>query len=341
MFFVLSGLVLPMSFFRSGGDNGVISVGVLSRFPRLLFLVFVTVMGSYLLSSWGLMYATEASQVGGSTWLGLYGQPQESEHFQITFYTALWQGLFGTLLENRSEYNSSLWTMHHELYGSFVTFGLAMLLFRAPLRVVVIISAFAYVALQATAWRLAPFVVGTGLSAFFYSRPQFSLKLPASLLCIGVGFIFYSYNHHEESRWPNAFIPWGNDEQKAWVVSTLAGVCFIIGVVGNPVLRNLMNARWLTALGRYSFAMYAVHMLLVGSLASFIFANVAPDWGVVLALMVTTAAFIPALAMFSYFLTRADEWWVRHLQRAVRKILSPRSSVVATHPLPRVDGSYP
>lgn len=328
VFFVLSGVVLPLSFFRSGGNTSTIAVAALNRFPRLMLLVFLTVMGSYLITVLGWNYSKTASEISGSTWFASYGFPNATEHFVPDFATALWQGLFGTLFENRSEFNVSLWTMHHELYGSFITFGLAMVFFKAPMRVVYVLTGLAFIALQFTAWRLTPFVVGTALSAFLYQRPQFSLKLPVSLGLIVIGFLFYRFSPANAAYWPTAFIPWGSDDQKGWLIYTLAGVSFILGVVGNELVRNVMNAKWLVALGRYSFAMYAVHMLIMSSLVSLVLIYVAP-LGKVPALTIVTIVFVASLAAASYVLTKIDEWWTKRTQSAIKALIATQATAPA------------
>lgn len=320
VFFVLSGVVLPLSFFRSGGETNIIAVAALNRFPRLALLVFLTVIGSYVVTKIGWNFAREASAISGVEWLGTYGYPASNEHFQPTFAEAFWQATFGTIFQNRSEFNVSLWTMYHELYGSFVTFALAMVFFKAPMRVVAVISVLSVVALQFTAWRLVPFVAGTALSIFFYRNQKFTLKPSLSLCFIAAGIVLYGFKPSNAQYWPTSFIPWGTDDQKAWLIFTLAGMLIIVGVVGNERVRQAMNAKWLVAVGRYSFAMYAVHMLLISSIASLVYVSVAP-FGTVAALIVTTLVFAVAMTIASYALTRLDEWWTKRTQFAARRVM--------------------
>ncbi|WP_313077355.1 acyltransferase family protein [Agrobacterium pusense] len=320
VFFVLSGVVLPLSFFRSGGDPNTIAVAALNRFPRLFLLVFLTVMGSYIVTKLGWNYSRAASEISGSSWFGIYGAPPDNENFQPTFANALWQASFGTILENRSEFNVSLWTMHHEFYGSFVVFALAMVFFKAPMRIVAVISVLSVVALQFTAWRLVPFVAGTALSAFFFRNPNFAFRLPASISLTGAGVILYSYKSEYSPYWPTSFFSWGTEDQKAWLIFTVAGTLIILGVVGNERIREAMNARWLVALGRYSFAMYAVHMLLMSSIVSLAYVSVAP-FGKVVALVAATLVFFLVMATASYALTRLDEWWTKRTQSSARRLL--------------------
>ncbi len=328
VFFVLSGVVLPLSFFRSGGETNVVAVAALNRFPRLALLVFLTVMGSYFVTKIGWNFAREASAISGVEWLGTYGYPATNEHFQPTFSEALWQATFGTIFQNRSEFNVSLWTMYHELYGSFVTFALAMVFYKAPMRVVAVISVLSVVALQFTAWRLVPFVAGTALSIFFFRNPGFSLRPTLSASLIAAGIVLYGFKPSNAQYWPTSFVPWGTDDQKAWLIFTIAGMLIIVGVVGNERVRQAMNAKWLVAVGRYSFAMYAVHMLLISSISSLVYLSVAP-FGKVAALIVTTLVFAVAMVIASYALTRLDEWWTKRTQSSARRLMGLQQNSVS------------
>jgi len=332
IFFVLSGIVLPLSFFRSGGDKNVIAVAALNRFPRLMLLVFLTVMGSYLIAASGLNFSKAAAEISGSSWFASFGYPNPNASFQPDLLTALRQGVYGTLLENSSEFNVSLWTMHHELYGSFISFALAVFFFKAPMRLVYLIATLAVVALQFTAWRLTPFVAGTALSAFLFRNPDFALKPYISWASIVMGLVLYRYHFGNAAYWPTAFIPWGSDDHKGWIIYTISGVLLIIGIVGNKQVRSAMNAKWLIALGRHSFAIYAAHMMVMASIVSFVFINVAP-LGKTIGLMITTLVFIVVMGIVARVLTEADEWWMRWSRGVVKRIVSP--SVATLHRTPK------
>ncbi len=337
VFFVLSGIVLPLSFFRSGGDSNVIAVAALNRFPRLMLLVFLTVVGAYLVATFGLNFSKAAAEISGSSWLASFGYPYPTGSFQPDLITALRQGLYGTLLENRSEFNVSLWTMHHELYGSFISFALAVFFFKAPMRQVYLISALAIVALQFTAWRLTPFVTGTALSAFLFRNPGFVLKTWVSIGLIFVGFVLYRFHIGNAAYWPTAFIPWGSDDHKGWLIYTISGMCLIVGVVGNERIRAALNAKWLVALGHHSFAIYAAHMLVMTSIVSFVFVSVS-SLGKTPGLITSVLVFIVAMAIVSRILTLADDWWMRRSRSVVERLVLPsvKDASHATNSLPQV-----
>src|ERR1700722_1765234 len=72
LFFVLSGFVIPLRFFRSGQARTVVQAAA-KRWPRLAGLSVLAVLFSYVLFRLGLFHYREAAIVTGSDWLCLYG----------------------------------------------------------------------------------------------------------------------------------------------------------------------------------------------------------------------------------------------------------------------------
>jgi peptidoglycan/LPS O-acetylase OafA/YrhL len=111
VFFVLSGYVLSHSFSKT--TLGVIAL-LLKRYIRLTLPILSTCMISYALLAGGLMQNHSLAIVSKSTWLA--DQMQQSPAFS----QALQEGLYGALITGSASYNSSLWTMPIELWGSII-----------------------------------------------------------------------------------------------------------------------------------------------------------------------------------------------------------------------------
>ena len=88
-------------------------------------------MFSYLLFRCGLYWHREAAQFTQSTWLGKFGGTHQTQEFRPSLTEALLDGSLFAFLRDPDMYDPVLWTMHHEFIGSFVTFFLAVLLWRA------------------------------------------------------------------------------------------------------------------------------------------------------------------------------------------------------------------
>ena len=125
LFFVLSGFVLPLGFFRSGRTELVVRATA-KRWLRLVCLVMLAVLLSWLLFRFGLYRHREAAQLSQSAWLGTFGGSHPWQGFAPSLFGAVLEGSLLAFLREPDMYNPVLWTMHHEFLGSFVTFFLAM-----------------------------------------------------------------------------------------------------------------------------------------------------------------------------------------------------------------------
>src|SRR5262249_40456115 len=114
-----------------------------------------------------------------SLWLSEFGAAYEVP-FEPSFLESAWQGAFLTFFRGDYFYDSSLWTMRYEFIGSFVSFGLALLIALLPeekaglLRVAVIAVVFALCDFVSPIHGAFP--IGVALATFLPERPN---RLPA------------------------------------------------------------------------------------------------------------------------------------------------------------------
>ena len=176
LFFVLSGYVLPLAYFRSGRTDLVVRATA-KRWLRLLGLVMLAVLTSWLLFHCDLYRHREAAEISGSAWLGTFGGAHPAQDFTPSLLAAVLEGSVFAFLREPDVYDPVLWTMHHEFLGSFVTFFLAMLLRRTRPVAAMWLLATAAVVTHATDPYLVAFVAGTGL-AWCMSRVDCSSRQP-------------------------------------------------------------------------------------------------------------------------------------------------------------------
>ena len=121
-----------------------------------------------------------------------FGGTHQTQDFRPSLTEALLDGSLYAFLRDPDMYNPVLWTMHHEFIGSFVTFFLALLLWRArPMAAVWLLST-AAVVMHFTDPLLIAFVAGTGL-AWVMSRFVVQLPLGVALCCVAVGIFLFGY----------------------------------------------------------------------------------------------------------------------------------------------------
>ncbi len=128
LFFVLSGFVLTLRAFESGSVVPLVT-GALKRWPRLLVPVLAVNLASGLLAGFGLYGNVRVAPLVGSSWLSwFFVAPPPEFHSAVA---AAREGAVGTFLFGSAYYNSNLWTMTYEFYGSFICFAMAMAMLAA------------------------------------------------------------------------------------------------------------------------------------------------------------------------------------------------------------------
>lgn len=123
LFFILSGYVLSLPYLGLGArDNDHLLLAVVKRPFRLGGMVIASVLIAYIMLRAGVFLNTETAALTYSTpWFSQYGAPDQSGLKQFLF------DIFTRPFAKGTHYNSPLWTIEIELYGSFITFGFLMI----------------------------------------------------------------------------------------------------------------------------------------------------------------------------------------------------------------------
>ena len=256
LFFVLSGFVLSISYFKKRQVVGLGSMAV-RRYPRLMIPVLASVM-----ASWTLLEvhaycngpAAALMQPGGS-WLADWAPRPYG------FFEALGQGLYGTFFafDPKDTLNGVLWSMPVELAGSFLVFAFLALFgslrWRAAIYVVVALV------LARVSPHLLDFVAGMALCDWRMNAAREKV-LPAPLawtmLIMGLALggvsvdLFTYYTHHAAHlavHWP-----------------TVASLLIVGAAAFCPHTQTALQHPVLAFLGRISFQLYLYHLMILYSL---------------------------------------------------------------------------
>ena len=260
IFFVLSGFILSLPFARDRSASRIL-VSLLKRWPRLAGLTTVAC-----LLAWGLMalshdnYKT-AAHVIGSKWTATHGNaPLEGQ--DISILSALREGLYTALLFGKVHFDSPLWTMRIELFGSFAVFLAAPLLFALrswPLRLGLIAAAMLLAGTAYPLTYLTDFLTGTLLAMLFAENRLPHIPNAAAALLALVSLYLFSFTYEQTLliHAPiKAVMPQGDTSHFIWDI----GAAFIILVLlGNPALRRIFSQTWAVWLGLLSFPIYLLH----------------------------------------------------------------------------------
>jgi len=320
IFFVLSSFALTLKLVDER-DPAAVLTAMAKRFPRLLPLTLIGTMLPAALFALGWMFNGDAAALTGSRWLELYGgiSPRENGPAPSLARAALDSvRLFGR--GGGSPYNSALWTMRYELVGSLMALVTALMIAgrRRPLTDVAITIVLGLVALRIHA--LCAICVGTVLLTKYLRASQVTFTpRTAMALIVGGLIIGCTYKPFPESM---AVDPeFGHHVLRMdWLIHGVGAIMVFLGI-HRWRRSSAPDWPWARALGRLSFAVYVLHVPVIGSLASAIVYWLGYGWlGVAVAGLATAAGTI-ALA---WVISGVDLWWVARLNWAARAIVSGR-----------------
>ncbi len=311
-FFVLSGYVLTRSALLAGDPAPVVR-NMLKRWPRLAVPVLLAVLGSWALFATGAYRYPEAGALAGSPWLVHGGGMRPPGPPDI--WEAILQGSVTTFFRGDHSYDSSLWTMQVEFLGSFIAFGMALLLLslRQPAARLYLAAMLAGLCLNAPPF-LMTFPAGVALAAFLPRRRGSGLPLPAALAmaCAGIFLLGYTGVQAGAFRWVAALWP---QAIRADGLNTVGAVLLVLAVEQSASLHIALSHRWGAWLGRLSFPLYLVHVPVICSVGAACYLGMHPDPGAWLPRLAACAIGAAVALAAACPLMWANEWWVARLNR--------------------------
>jgi peptidoglycan/LPS O-acetylase OafA/YrhL len=323
LFFVLSGFVLPLGFFRSGRTEVVVRAAA-KRWLRLVCLALLATSLSYLLFRFDLYRHREAAELSQSAWLGTFGGSHPEQNFTPSLLGATLEGSLYAFVREPDMYDPVLWTMHHEFLGSFVTFFLAIVLWRAQVAAAIWSLATAAVVAHFTDPFLVAFVSGTGL-AWFMSRFDLHLPPAVALGCVAGGIYLFGYLEPRGAYAAFAVLPDpGPLRFDRIAIHTASGLLILIGLLGNDRLGRSLASPPFRLLGRISFPVYLFHFPLLCSLACALFVVLRPSLPHQVTLLAVAAIYSPVVIGCAYLCARVDEAWLAWVNRFAARLVTPR-----------------
>lgn len=321
IFFVLSSFALTIKLVGTPQPIAV-SVGMLKRFPRLYLLTLFGTMLPAALFVAGLMYNDEAARLTGSEWLRLSGGVKVwGDWPQPTLDTAMFDSLrlFGRGL---SQFNSALWTMRYELFGSLLALATALLIGGRQRPIFDLAGTAVLSALALMIHPLCSICVGIVLVTKYLRGSTLSFSPRAAMLLIAAGVTIGSTYQLTPEELPGLVTFGHHAETLDWFYHGLGALLVFLGV---HRWRRVRTPDWPFArlLGRISFAVYVVHIPVIGSLASAIIFYMGYGW---LSVLLAGLATVATIALLAILLSSVDQWWVRKLNATARMLTPARFS---------------
>lgn len=354
LFFVLSGFVLAFGLLQANDGGRRLLKGVVSRYPRLVGLVFVVTVAGGVCKAAGLLDNAEAGRLVGSQWLADFYAWTSRGWGEIP--VAIAEGSHRVFLAGEHFYNPVTWSLYWELIGSMLVFALVYVLTSVRSR-----GLCAALLLGLGAWllvdipNLTPFVAGTALAYGCVAVRQRRHRIFLPVRMVGAaGLIppaFVGVGH----RWlagaaamisfalglalfsnsiPTKTYAFHIGIEGPWLMQvvvlgyTLAAMLLIAPAVMWAPLSQALSGRWARSLGNISFAVYLTHFLIMCTLGStaLVLADglVGRFWAVAIAVTVTVAVTYGV----SVVLARFDAWWVRQVRLGTDRALDLAAQLV-------------
>ncbi len=327
IFFVLSGYVLGYRFVQTG-DRSHLWSGLVRRYPRLMVPAVASCVLAWAALTLGLFRNVPAARISGSSmWLATWW------NYPANLLDAVHEGAVSAFANGPVAYNSALWTMWNELLGSLLVYGTLLVV---PKRWRW--GAYVVLAVLTRDSYLLAFVVGMAFCELMMSPAGAGARrvigrgwwAPLGLLGLYLGGIPIPSSGMAPAYTRLFRLPLGHLDH--WVFLHIVGAAAVVlAVLGSPLLRRGLETRPLRWLGRTSFGLYLVHMVVIGTVASWLLVELAPRVGYALATVVAALATIGAsLALAELFTRWVDApvilWSGRWYRAAASAVRSRRSN---------------
>jgi peptidoglycan/LPS O-acetylase OafA/YrhL len=274
VFFVLSGFILSLPFARDRRLSRIL-VASFKRWPRLAFLCVVACLFGWALIKISGPDYSYAGNIIGTGWMTTHGNSPIAGD-PLTWWNALWSGAVQIFVSDNVHFDSPLWTMRIELFGSFAVFLAAPVLFAIQswlLRLALIGTAMALAGGHYPVTYLSDFLFGTILAMLYIEDrlPNFTDWQAAVVGLVALYLFSFTYEQNLAIDHPlKTIMPAGDTTHYVW---DIGAVLMILVLLGNPALRKFFSGSWAIWLGLLSFPIYLLHgpIMLSAGAASFLF----------------------------------------------------------------------
>jgi peptidoglycan/LPS O-acetylase OafA/YrhL len=289
IFFVLSGFVLSLGFFKHK-TSSVLASSASRRYFRLMIPVLGSVLLAYALLALGAMHNHQAAVPSESGWLyTFWGFPASLAH---AVYQGLYATFFTTFYSFNISYNPILWTMHFELFGSFLVFMMLALFGKLANRW--FFYAIFSVALLNTYY--VAFIAGLAIADVFLNYPSVKDAINEKVLWFLLPFALILGTWSTDGIYPTVYshihAPFFSGGELEVFAHILGAVVVVLCVLRLNAVSRLFERKVMQYLGKISFSLYLTHFLVMGSLACFLFSSLLPHVGYKLTLILV---FIPSM----------------------------------------------
>ena len=315
VFFVLSGFILSLPFSKDR-SIGRITVAMLKRWPRLAMLTTIAC-----LFAWALIWISQdnykaAAHVIGTNWMATHGNSPIEGHPDMGWFEAVREGLYKVFLFGDVHFDSPLWTMRIELFGSFAIFLSAPVLFAIkswPVRLSLIALVMCWAGGTYPVTYISDFLVGIVMAMLFAEdrMPNFRNWQAAILSVVAIYLFSFTYEQKLLIHAPiKALLPAGDTGHFVWDASA---ALMIFLLLGNPFLKRVFSKTWAVWLGLLSFPIYLLHGPIMLSAGASSFNGAMLEFGKTNSALMAAAVSLVLTLVCAVPLVWVDKGWTRVL----------------------------
>lgn len=294
IFWFMSAYVISVKLFIRN-DRKYLFQSISKRYLRLMIPALSSILLAFFLLQSGLLYNSRlAEQLGPDYqhgWLGSFYQ------FSPDFFKALKCGIWDTFFQynEATSYNSSLWTMQPELYGSLFCFLLFGILGLNKHRFVLYVLAIG-ASLALKYYALTSFLLGFALCDIDHTKPPRISRVVDVLT---------------GNRYLNTFallclLILGGKPNFFDIADLFIGAAIVVVVMRTTYLRSFLQGRLFVWLGKLSFSIYLLHLPVICSLSCYLYLTLPMDHSLKVAVIcvITIAVTLALSALFTRYIDK-------------------------------------
>jgi peptidoglycan/LPS O-acetylase OafA/YrhL len=316
LFFVLSGYVLSLPYFGAGAkDTTQLCAAMVKRPFRLVGLVAFTMLASMVLLRANGYFDTQAAAITGSDWL-------KNQPYPVGGFARYAKDLITNPFWAGARYNQPLWTISYELAGSYLTFVFVLLFRSSPIRW----WAYAVIAIVFSDSFYGGFVLGILLADISKNFPPLIARANRGWVVLPLllsGIYFSAFPEfidpgQKQFTW-FSLLPWLLFNSRYLMFGAFCLFCVVLII---PWFQRIFSLSSIVYLGRVSFALYAVHLVVIRSFSMWLFLKLSPHFSynqsVVLVMVCSILVFLVVAHMLTAWFDeivirqsdRIAEWWL-------------------------------
>lgn len=247
VFFVLSGFVLSYAILRHDDVPRKVTEMAIKRYPRLAIPAFFSCILAWL----ALSYTSINSDLVND-WLQAYATQE------VSLKQAAYEGSIGAFLFAESSTNWVLWTMQIELFGSILLFVLLLLYhYKKSLFYIssILLPLLGLLDDERFFLGLLSFVIGSYM--YLHGR-QIKPVFAWSMFFAGLYFAG-AHNSSHAYHWLYKILGWRTYDYSNF----FSGILIVYSILLSTQLSEIFDKKPLVYLGKLSFSIYLLHMMLM------------------------------------------------------------------------------